>query len=575
MRANTPNPFRNQVPIGDEHGAPMFEELRAFGLTLDALSQESVLPQSTDRTKAPGSIDGRRVFSIERSRLWLVSAAAAIVLGLVALAFNNIGPTQSIGDQNPEPSPSTPNTNNENTNSENTENPSGQEEDAASPTARSTMPQPLTILAADGSLLATVTDMSALHPTARQERRDAYTEALPQLTAPIEFTLGPDQPEGVGFFVHEVVLRLLDDERIYGSWPSEVEKFEAIESSGLTIATTLDSLAQTSAMKTIAEYEPADPESYTTNVVTLDTTTGAVIVLASGTEYQDKPANMVVAARPPGSAFTPIVYATAFEWLYQPSDLIRADGPCSFHVTGQKSYVVGGSGSDRLSLATSLQAQNTCAAVRLGLVAGNDEVVKVGRRLGLDTLTPETAEFYSLPLGVVEMAQIDLLSAYAAFANDGLLAEPYLIDQIFDNEGVLVYEHQIRTSQAISTQTARALTSVLVGNVDSGSAQLAQVNEQQVAGIIGTTTFGEHSQFIGYSPYYATSVLLASEGAESLDRLPEAQLRDGTTVAELWKSYNERLHQGLDKRSFVEPVEGSGGRFLQVDPEIELPLSGG
>ena len=56
------------------------------------------------------------------------------------------------------------------------------------------------------------------------------------------------------------------------------------------------------------------------------------------------------------------------------------------------------------------------------------------------------AEVPSMALGSLEVRPIDQAAAYATFANDGVYAEPYFIQEVRDRDGKLVLEHEPASS---------------------------------------------------------------------------------------------------------------------------------
>ena len=71
----------------------------------------------------------------------------------------------------------------------------------------------------------------------------------------------------------------------------------------------------------------------------------------------------------------------------------------------------------------------------------------MAERLGLqwDPRQDDEVAVPSLTLGTIGVHQIDLAGAYGALANGGVRAEPYLIEQIEDRDGNVIYDHATRT----------------------------------------------------------------------------------------------------------------------------------
>ena len=106
----------------------------------------------------------------------------------------------------------------------------------------------------------------------------------------------------------------------------------------------------------------------------------------------------------------------------------------------------------------------------------------------------------------VAVTPLQLLTAYSALANGGLLMKPYLVAERRDLTGRVLWRAEpdaIR--RAFSRQTAAALLPAFEGVVEDGTAEQAQVDGLRIAGKTGTARKADGS---GYQPgaYRATFV---------------------------------------------------------------------
>ena len=87
----------------------------------------------------------------------------------------------------------------------------------------------------------------------------------------------------------------------------------------------------------------------------------------------------------------------------------------------------------------------------------------------------------------VAITPIQLVTAYSAIANDGVLMQPHLIDHIQTANGRTTHKAKpIKIRQVISKETAQTMKKVLQSVVEAGSGKRAQVKGYQVAGKTGT-----------------------------------------------------------------------------------------
>ena len=88
-------------------------------------------------------------------------------------------------------------------------------------------------------------------------------------------------------------------------------------------------------------------------------------------------------------------------------------------------------------------------------------------RLGI---TSDLSAVPSLPLGAADITPLEMASAYATLATDGVYNPPYFIDRITDPNGTVLYTHTPTPEQRVSPQTARLVTSILEQNVTAAPA---------------------------------------------------------------------------------------------------------
>ncbi len=116
-----------------------------------------------------------------------------------------------------------------------------------------------------------------------------------------------------------------------------------------------------------------------------------------------------------------------------------------------------------------------------------------------------------LPMGhAVSVTPMQIHSAMGAVANDCVLMKPQLIRRVFDAEGKTVVEFRPKSvRRVLRSDVAEALTDMLVGVVEEGTAKKARVVGYRVAGKTGTTqkiVDGRYSNrhhvasFVGFLP---------------------------------------------------------------------------
>ncbi|MBW3611951.1 MAG: hypothetical protein KY438_10565, partial [Actinobacteria bacterium] len=286
----------------------------------------------------------------------------------------------------------------------------------------------------------------------------------------------------------------------------------------------------------------------------------------------------------PGSSFKPFVLATALEQGLSPQSSIDGRGPCRFPNPGAadgdyEAENFEGSAGGVVTLAQATHRSVNCAYVRLGLIAGLEEVAATAARMGITTpLDP----VLSLPLGSKEVRPLDMAAAYATFAADGMHFSPYLVEEVLDEHGKVLFGGTTPGERAISEATARMATDVMSGVVSGGTATAARFPDgRPAAGKTGTTQANGDAWFAGYTPGLSTAVWMGyPEGqARPMNSVHGVEVTGGSIPADIFRRFmseavagNEEVYGG----DFVEPssLDGrllSGTRQAYVDPDAVPP----
>jgi penicillin-binding protein 1A len=240
--------------------------------------------------------------------------------------------------------------------------------------------------------------------------------------------------------------------------------------------------------------------------VAVDPQSGAIKAYVGGINFEHfKYDHVSVSKRQVGSAFKPIVYATALEYGID---------PCAYYpvkeitYTNQKNWTPTNGGkqeTDRYlnySLEKALSESVNTIAVKVLEDVGIDPVISQARKMGITSVLPEVP---SLALGTAEMSMLELIGAYTSFANEGHVSKPFYITKIEDKFGTIIYEPATTETlpEAFSKETQQLMVEMMKSTINTGTATRIRSQyglQNDLAGKTGTTQNNKDGWFVGVSP---------------------------------------------------------------------------
>ena len=240
-------------------------------------------------------------------------------------------------------------------------------------------------------------------------------------------------------------------------------------------------------------------------LIALDPANGEVRAIVGGRDTQSVGLNRALQAkRQPGSAFKPFVYAAALETGFAPASIIDnlnipidtyrgAWLPDEEHSTAAS-----------MTMRTALRTSNNRAAVRVLENVGIERTVSYARQFGVGTV-PSVP---SLALGSGEVTLSSMTSAYAAFAQGGIVRDHIFIRRVEDQDGAVLFEADARPRRAVSETTAFLMATMLADVIDAGTGTRARALgfSLPAAGKTGTTNDFVDAWFVGFTPKLVTGV---------------------------------------------------------------------
>ena len=206
-------------------------------------------------------------------------------------------------------------------------------------------------------------------------------------------------------------------------------------------------------------------------LVSLEAETGALRALAGGFSFAGNKFNRATQARrQPGSSFKPFLYAAAFERGFNPASIVL-DAPVVFrdrrgHIWRPQNDSGNFAGPMRLREAL-VQSRNL-VSVRLLDAIGVDYARKYISHFGFNEadLPPNL----SMSLGTASLAPLSIARGYAAFANGGFLVKPWLVDEVKDRSGKVIFKEKPAIAcMACGQRVGQQIVSNVVDGFDLGN----------------------------------------------------------------------------------------------------------
>ncbi len=309
-------------------------------------------------------------------------------------------------------------------------------------------------------------------------------------------------------------------------------------------------------------------------LISLENETGHILAMVGGSDFETKKLNRAVQSKlQPGSSFKPLYYSAAISsGKFTPATRLY-DGPIVFWNADGTPYeptnYLGewkGSVLLRFALATSMNVPSIQVLDGIGFDAAID---RASRLLGMYDQRNNEDIFprkYPLGLGIVSVAPINMVRAFATFPNGGKEVVPIAITYIQDRQGNMVLEHEKdllndrkgKDTRILSPQAAYVMVNLLQSTVEFGTLanrrrNIGGFDGMPMAGKTGTTQNWGDAWTVGFSPYLTTAVWFGFDmPGNSLGRY----LTGATAAGPIWAKYMKTVHSGLEPKEFTKPDSG-------------------
>ncbi len=343
-------------------------------------------------------------------------------------------------------------------------------------------------------------------------------------------------------------------------------------------------------------------------LLSFDQKTGEIITMVGGYSFEKSKYNRTYQAlRQTGSAFKPIVYASALDSGFTPTTEIL-DIPRVFEEelppeAGSEEALIrkykpsnhSGDFSGDVIFRDALVRSLNAPTIEIINKISVPWTVNYARRLGV--FSPLNNDL-TTALGSSGLTLYEMTKIYSLFGRLGKEISPILIHSVEDENGntLLIdykfdkrFEEKIKTSkkifkkmtfeemkfgdqtkvfqentlgQVIKPQTAYIITNILSDVIygSRGTAPKARVLRRPAAGKTGTTNAYYDAWFMGYTPQIVTGVWVGFDNEQSLGKGEVG----GNTALPIWIDYMLKAHKNLPKKDFTVPP---GIIFSNIDED--------
>ncbi|WP_343946173.1 transglycosylase domain-containing protein, partial [Pseudonocardia zijingensis] len=372
--------------------------------------------------------------------------------------------------------------------------------------------------------------------------RDAQTfPVLPE----IKEKTGGGIPDDDRYHIYERALAELEAKGI----PQDV-----VNTRGVTVTTTVKQPLQAEAVDTVKKLTARQPDNLRYGLVSIDPKTGAIISYYGGTnglgvDYAGE------AFRQPGSSFKPFVLAAALQQNngFGLGTQIDGRGPKEFPGRAGVVRNVEGVSCDQCGATYAMTESINTWFYQLGIEVGPSNVAAAAHQAGIpEDLLPNPTG--GISLGDKEVHPVDMASAYATFAAEGVYHEPYIVSRVEAADGEVLYEHDESAGrQVMPQQVARNVIEAMLEVAPKKNYSLPGrpvAAKTGTAQLEGSATDNRDAWFVGFTPQVSTAVWVGSDRSDPIRNAQKRPIFGSGLPGQIWHSFMKTATEDLPAEQF-------------------------
>jgi penicillin-binding protein 1A len=258
--------------------------------------------------------------------------------------------------------------------------------------------------------------------------------------------------------------------------------------------------------------------------------------MVGGRDFYDSKFNRATQAlRQPGSSFKPIVYAAAVQNGRSPSYILQDTAISVDQGTGTpwtpKNY--DGRFEGPMPMRRGLYQSRNMVAIQVGMELGENTIINEARNFGITTPIPP---YPSIFIGSADVYPIEMISAYAPFANQGIRATPNAIVRVENARQEVLWQQTPSRTTVLSPEESWIMVDMMKDVIRRGTAAGSVWGagfHYPAGGKTGTTNDGTNVWFIGYTADLLAGVWIGFDKPRKI--MSDAQ--GGRLAAPAWTAF--------------------------------------
>ncbi|MGC3995327.1 MAG: penicillin-binding protein 2 [Propionicimonas sp.] len=341
---------------------------------------------------------------------------------------------------------------------------------------------------------------------------------------------------------------------------------------GGTVETTLDAKAQkaawdaldgrkgavvaidykTGAIKALVTYPSYDPNDLATHDLAASTKAWDKLNADSSRPLANRATKEIYA---PGSTFKLVTAAAALDSGMDADTILDAS---SYKLPGSTKVISQNCGGTKITLTQALETSCNPAFARLGAELGDDAIREQAEKFGFGTaflsdigssasVFPDDLDAAQTAMSAIgeyetQASPLQMAMVSAAIANDGVVMDPYIVDQVLDNDLKVVSQTRPQQqSVALSSGNSSELKKMMVQVVENGTGYRAQIPGVTVGGKTGTArTSSERNPYAWFTAWADDPSVAVCAFVEDAD-IPATEIAGGAVAAPIAKAVIEAL----------------------------------